>query len=536
MFGDDATVEILIQWKQQNERVTAEVLAQLETQKLAIGRLNDAYRDEAKAATEAAVANKVAANNTSFLGQAMAAINGPQGWAQFAVYAGLAAVALAPFSAVVLSSAVALTSFAVAGTGMLATLGGAAALFLGLAAAAFLLADATGKLDVTVGGTASGGASQTLLNRQADTQRALANFNALHTGALTLAQQQQQTGLGINASRAQAAVDAANSSAGVVSGGQSVNQLSLAFQNLAQTLGEQALPMAREMIGFIEGQFPLITKFATEIMSWFQDRLPGALSAFGVTIRNLTPYFQEFGQFFGDAFDQVSGQIGPMFEDAVKNVLIPATEGAITNLMRLSDWFQKELPTLGPVVQQIFGGMGTFIQGVASDWAKFNDWIVKNWKPTTDEAAKDWKNITEGWKGVDFTGLSSGLMLIGQGIKGIGDAASVAIGALGPFIKSLQDWANNNGFWSNLQTDLLNLANAIRGGYPGLGGPAMSPPTNVNPARSGGNQYGAAISSMVAGQQPASSKTQTNYIAITTSPGQDPAVTARALTRALANV
>lgn len=478
---------------------------------------------------------------------ALKGLNPFAGWLNLLAFS---AVALGPFIASMTAATVIVTAFSTALIGMIAATSGAALMFAGIAAAAFMLADATGKLDITVGAHARGGASTALQQHLADAQRALNNFNALHTGGLTLAQQQQQQNLALRESRAQAAVDAANAGAGVMTGGQSVNQLAQNFKDLAAVIGERAVPAARELIGWINGGFATIRNLADGILSWFSDRLPLVLSRMGTMLRDLLPNFKDFAKFMGDAFDHVSPQIGPMFE-LLTRFALGFGEGLISNLMALSDWFQQRLPSYGPVVSQIFSGIGNAVQGLASNFGKLSDWFVKNWPSIkgnldafTSGFSEGFKklNLTFGgagsvdWKGFfhDLGGLIGGITaVISDFARVVGILFSQVVAAMPAALKTIGDnWAT---FVHGAIEDINDLIQAFDN-LPGFlrGGASIPLITNITPP--GAATQGGGPSSGRGGNGPAggaTSRSGGNKITINVNGSGSPQVTARTIARNL---
>jgi hypothetical protein len=81
---------------------------------------------------------------------------------------------------------------------------------------------------------------------------------------------------------------------------------------------------------------------------------------------------------FMDAFLARGPQFQALFGKAL-NVGIDAIAGLLTNALRLSDWFEKRLPVLSPVVSAVFGVLGRIVQGAGQAIGHFVDWIIANW-------------------------------------------------------------------------------------------------------------------------------------------------------------
>ncbi|HEX4096283.1 MAG TPA: hypothetical protein VHX64_06115, partial [Caulobacteraceae bacterium] len=87
----------------------------------------------------------------------------------------------------------------------------------------------------------------------------------------------------------------------------------------------------------------------------------------------------------GSTVSSFFGQIGSR-KNELSNLFVDFTQsantavsGALSNLLRLTDWFSSELPTLGPIVKQIMSGAGSAIQGFGSAAAKMVSGVVADW-------------------------------------------------------------------------------------------------------------------------------------------------------------
>ena len=430
---DDATVEILLKWKQENEQVVAAVQAQLAGL--------TAQATAATAATNAASA---------------AAAGGVPAWLLWAAAIAGASAALFPFVAIAGSAIVILSAFAVAGAGTLALLGslalgfgaiGAAVIALGISAmggtdpgatlekatkARDAAQQALANFDRINPGGFHGPTAQAGRNRY-DAQQALADFDALTKGhQLTLAQQQQREDLLLRLTRAQDAynnssgggltvaqqiereklvtklADATNAyNAALVNGTGPMNTFRENLEGMFEKWGKQAAPMTAVILLWADKAIPAVTQLGSAIMTWFGERLTGALNAISTVVKNLTPDFENFGRFLGGFFDRIGGltSIGPggtivtlggVFENFAR-LVISAVRGLLDVLGNLSQWFLERLPVYGPVVQQIMGWIGSVVLGVAQIWGRFADWLVQNWPAITETASKAAGNIRNEW-------------------------------------------------------------------------------------------------------------------------------------------
>lgn len=377
---DDATLEILIKWKQENERVVAEVQAQLAGL--------TAQTMAATAATNAATA---------------AAAGGLPAWAGIALAVGAATVVLWPFVVLVGSATVALISFAVGAAGFLVT--------AGLVAGAFA---AIGAAVVGLGVIGLGGFTAT-------------------TGP--------------------------------------VAKLVSDFQAMTKALEAQAAPLAAIVVLWADKWLPIVGQIGSSIMSWFGERLPGVLQGLSKVIRDLTPDFISFGQYFGTVMDKIGPTLAPIAE-AFARLALQGARGLLDNLVRLSDWFLKELPFTGPIVQSIFAKIGDAVQWVASNWASLTDFVEKKWPVTVKNAQDSLRDLSKWWETnggtiQTFTGNVLGLMDAFNKIIGVWVAITNLLNGvgLGPnkFFQAINDIAGLIRTTTQEGQDLLNVLSRLAG-------------------------------------------------------------------------
>lgn len=455
---DEATVELVLKWKEENERVLTEVKAKL---------------------AELAVQ----AQGTNVAMSALQAANNPRGWAQFAVYVGIVAVAFEPLAAIILAASVALISFTAGAAAFITIAALVAGGFVAIGAAVMLLGGG--------GGVGAAAALATTTTRLDSAKESLREFDAAHRGLLTTLQQQSREQLVENIATAQTKYnDALDRSRGPV--GTLIAQLTV----MTDAWEAQVAPMARVITTWVATAIPAVTHFGSVIFTWFGERLPAVLRGISGVLKDLTPDFEKFGAFLGHIADHVGPQLAPMAE-AFSKFAFGAVEGLLTNVVRLSDWFQKELPKLGPIVSQIFGFLGSSIQGVASSWAALTDWVIANWPATVKEAQKWVNEMGTTLSNFNINSLGdavNGFIDLGLGIKSIADAVSAILGALGQLNKALQPIADvlnaiqdafqRNGAWLGdflRNTHILPSGTEFRG--PAAGTPAGRP--NVGGTRQG---------------------------------------------------
>jgi hypothetical protein len=412
-FGDDANLEVMISFEKRNEHVVAEANRLTES-------LNDAIKENTRATAFNSVslefrslvmaaanakqeefnrhvrANTVATAENAVAQQAADAASFslwgtikalPGVWAQVILGIAAASLALWPFTMLVGSAVIALTSFMVAGAGFAA---------IGALVAGVFGAMGVGVLMLGGGGGVGAAAALTRATEQLENAKAVANIAQIKwdTGqtkdtpgnAAQLAQSWERV------KDAQAKYnDALAASQGPV--GVLLSQVSAMKDKLA----EQATPLAALITQWVGGAIPGITQLGSSMMTWFGDRLPPVLAGLSKIIKDLTPDFISFGQYFGGVMDKIGPMLSPIIE-AFARLALQGAKGLLDNLVRLSDWFVKELPTLGKVVSDTFGQIGRFIQWVADNWGTLTDFVIKNWDPTVKNVQSALKELQNWWK------------------------------------------------------------------------------------------------------------------------------------------
>ena len=373
-MGDSAEVQILLQWKQESEGVVREVQASLAAIAAQASITNLILRSFAGAMADGATQTQAAT---------AAAAGGLPAWVGMAAAIGGVAVILYPLALLIASAAIALTSFAVAGAGFIAIGALVAGVFAAIGAGVLFLGGG--------GGVGAAAALTTTTTALTNAKEALQEFDWVYTGVLTKLQQTQREQLVENIAKAQDAYNAALlRSQGPV--GVLLNQ----FSQMRDTLAQQAQPLAALITQWVGGAVPGVTLLGQTIMTWFGERLPGVLSGMSKVIKDLAPDFNAFGAYFGGVMDKIGPMLAPITEAFIR-LGLQGAKGLLDNLVRLSDWFVKELPTLGPIVGQIFGKIGDFVQWVASNWATLNDFAANKWPTTVKNAQEDLKKLSD-WR------------------------------------------------------------------------------------------------------------------------------------------
>jgi hypothetical protein len=496
---DDATIEIMLRWKQDNEFVVREVQARL---------------------AELTIQQDAANNSTNGLNSAIMRTVALGPWWVSLI---LAIVTIMPsFVIVVGAAAVILTAFAVAGAAAFALVAGLAVAFVAVGAA-------IGALGLSqMGGTDPGAAvdkAQKALDAAAEThenalkvaQIAQVRWDTEQTkhtpaNAMQLAQSWER------AADAQAKLTTAqqnyNAAAALANG--PMNTLRENLEAMLVTWGKQAAPITATFLTWLDKGVPAVTALGTSIITWFGDRLPGVLSGISKILQDLTPTFNQFGQFFAATMDKVFNMtaIGPggtivtmgqLFVGVMQG-MVAAVQGLMSNFTALTAWFLERLPTTGKVVGEIFSFIGNVVQGVGRTWGSLADWLVQNWPAITSLAAAAIKSISDQWAIIkpqwdsfiskegpalyvvlkyvaeNFGGIFTAIMsiVVVFGILVVGLLA--IIGTIGLLISKLSELANaiNNNPVVKLAGTLKDLLGSGGGGSTNITNPARQAPNQVN--------------------------------------------------------
>jgi hypothetical protein len=201
--------------------------------------------------------------------------------------------------------------------------------------------------------------------------RRLDEFQVAHQGQkLTAAQLMQEQDLRKNvADAANKQAQAEQAVAAATTATESpMARLTAHLGEMADRLGQQAVPIAARLLLLIDSFLPRVEKLASALISGLGDRLPGVLAVVIMFLNSLFGFFESLapvvGRFF-DAFLARAPALVGVF-DIVNGVIGGALQGLLQNLLRLSDWFIKSLPTLGPIAAEVFGGLGALVMWLAT--------------------------------------------------------------------------------------------------------------------------------------------------------------------------
>lgn len=155
--------------------------------------------------------------------------------------------------------------------------------------------------------------------------------------------------------------------------------------SVANVLGAEAYPMFIQIAQAADQLVEPIKNAGETLLTWFGSRLPQILQIAG-----------EFATIFGEAFKK----LGPIFFEVMDFVIlhapefelfftwllqngVPAVQGLVTNLEKLSDWFFSNFGSMTRIAGDGFDAIGVAIQAVAATWGSWAEWIRDHWPQIT---------------------------------------------------------------------------------------------------------------------------------------------------------
>lgn len=253
------------------------------------------------------------------------------------------------------------------------------------------------------------------------------NATSTHTQTQLLALQSAQNQVNVSAqalTKAQEALTAAQKGA--------VNPLQTLKTHLgemAQTLGQQAAPMAALFLGYVDKLVPSVQSMGQALLTWFGPRLSGIFQALTPFVTIFMSELDHLGQVLGHFIDSTvirSPQLAGFFA-LMLNTGVRAVDALLANLLRLSDWFLARLPAFLPVVETVFGGLGRFLMFVIEQGGRLADWTITHWPQIVATIASIWTSIQQGWA------------LVGPVLASFKDA----LAGLAPVFTFIKDHAEN---------------------------------------------------------------------------------------------
>jgi len=146
-----------------------------------------------------------------------------------------------------------------------------------------------------------------------------------------------------------------------------VAKLSQHFGEMADRLGQRALPAANAIGGFLDRLIPSVEKVGGALIDAFSGRQVFLLDIMGKIAESLFGTFDKLGPVIGKflgAFIDRAPQMQALFGE-VLSFGVGAITGLLTNLLRLSDWFFTNLPTIRPVAAAVFNDLGRLAMWLA---------------------------------------------------------------------------------------------------------------------------------------------------------------------------
>jgi phage-related protein len=222
--------------------------------------------------------------------------------------------------------------------------------------------------------------------------------------------------------------------------GQILNDPLLGLKNnlstMADVWGAKALPMATQIIAWLDKLIPKVEEAGLSMLDWFGKRLPEFLAISSKAVDILFEGLGRLAKAFGPLIDAMIANAPAwltLFDTIITKVVIPAliqlvlwlsqaaiwlqvhlpsilpvatglfqslgqgVLGLATNLANLEQWFQQRMPAMKPIAESALGGIGTAIQAVGTAAGKVVDWFVANWPEISRIANEAWAAIRDGW-------------------------------------------------------------------------------------------------------------------------------------------
>lgn len=150
------------------------------------------------------------------------------------------------------------------------------------------------------------------------------------------------------------------------------------LSKMADTWGQKALPMANQIIAWLNTLIPIVQKAGNALLTWFGGHLGDLLNIASIAVGILT---DNFGKLWKDLQPLLNFMIAtaPVWEQLIDLLLKLANSAIIwlvQQLLRLQAWFTQELPIILPIVMQIFGAIGQATTGLAENIGRLVDWFV----------------------------------------------------------------------------------------------------------------------------------------------------------------
>jgi hypothetical protein len=150
---------------------------------------------------------------------------------------------------------------------------------------------------------------------------------------------------------------------------------------LADWLGKLAQPLMAPFLQLLTYIADGVGHLGVEIIQWLGPQMGAVIRTSMLFVNGLFDALQQLGPVVGrffEAFLARAPALSGVF-DMLLSLGVQTVAGLLTNLLRLSDWFLKMLPAMGPQVGGFFSVLGAGVQVGISAVAAFAEWVEANW-------------------------------------------------------------------------------------------------------------------------------------------------------------
>ena len=171
---------------------------------------------------------------------------------------------------------------------------------------------------------------------------------------------------------------------------------------MADALGEQAVPAASMLLQWLDQLIPIVQQLGTELISWFQDRLPLAIPIATTVFQDFVTALEDLGHKVGPIFDELLAH-PETFEKAMRDTFggaVDAITWVITKLQDLSKWWADHGPELEATAKAtvkalvdatlgligVLGDLSRKFNDVEKAAGAYGDTLLNKLAPATDDA------------------------------------------------------------------------------------------------------------------------------------------------------
>ena len=180
-----------------------------------------------------------------------------------------------------------------------------------------------------------------------------------------------------------------------------LNKLTTDLKNMAETLGKQAVPMAKELIKFLDSLIPSVKSMGQELLNWFGPRLHMILAVTRILFDDVIEVLHEIGPAIGKVVDYFlhSPAMISLFGQTLQ-FIADAIIGLLDNFTRLADWFSTRLPALEGIAGAGFNQIGKFVQWLGVQFGKFVDFLISSWPKAVSITVGALRWLNEAWNAI----------------------------------------------------------------------------------------------------------------------------------------